>query len=123
MMPPDLIRRLRPLLPLSLALLLGASQPASCTRSDASQLAADKGCYSCHAVDEDRSGPSFRSIARRNRARSDAPALLLERVRHGSLLPWKTGPWYGDMPPPEARGEPVSEAEAQQLVDWILSLE
>lgn len=115
--------RLRVLLLTSLVLLLGSSQPASCTRRDAPELAARKGCYSCHAVYEERVGPSFRAIAERNRDRGNARALLLERVRHGSLVQWKTGPWLGDMPSPEARGEPLSEAEAQQLVDWILGLD
>lgn len=108
---------------LAVALLLGAAQPSSCVPRDAPELAARRGCFSCHTVYEDRIGPSFRRIARANQGRSDARALLVERVKHGSLVHWKSGPWLGDMPSPEERGEPLSDAEAQQLVDWILSLD
>ena len=68
------------------------------------------GCAGCHALDTKVVGPAFRDIARKYDA-SAKPALV-RKVREGGQGAWGNIP----MPP-----NPVAEADASQLVDWILS--
>jgi cytochrome c len=76
-------------------------------------LAAKKLCMGCHRVDERRNGPSFRDIARRYAGQPDAVAALSRKVISGGRGAW------GMVPMPA--NPQVSEAEARQLVQWILS--
>jgi len=76
------------------------------------QLARSKGCMACHAVDRRMVGPSFKSIAERYANNSAAEANLIRATMRGS-----SGTW-GPIPMPASRN--LSEAEATQLVQWIL---
>lgn len=79
------------------------------------QLAKDKGCFACHSVDQHTVFPAYKKIAEKYAGDKDAPARLAKTVMKGS--PDK--PIWGQMAmPPNA----VTEAEAKQLVQWILSL-
>jgi len=71
-------------------------------------------CYYCHADKEDKAGPAFADVAARYRGNSQAVGKLIAVVRKGRH---GKGPW--NMPPhPE-----VSEAEAKEMVRYILSLQ
>lgn len=93
-------------------LALACSLPA---RAD-QKLATDKTCLSCHAVAQKVLGPSFKDIAARYAGDPAAAARLATKVRKGGPIAWG-----GPMPMPAMEGT-VSEAEARQLVAWILSL-
>jgi cytochrome c len=70
-------------------------------------------CYYCHADNEEKAGPSFADVAARYKGKSQAVGRLIAVVRNGRH---GDGPWH--MPPhPE-----VSEAEAKEMVRYILSL-
>ena len=87
------------------------------------ELATQKTCLNCHSVDAVSQAPSFKSIARKYREQqAQAEGRLISTVMWGS--PTYGGYHWGTtkMPPPGAR-EGVNEAEATQLVEWILSLE
>jgi cytochrome c len=98
---------------LLLALLLGTMAPL-CQANQA--LAQKKVCMSCHGVDK-RTGfpaPSYKEVAVKYAGQKDAADRLVAKVRQGG-----TGAW-GVMTMPA--NPQVSEVEARQLVDWILSV-
>ena len=99
--------------PALLAILLGTSLPAA--HADQA-LAQKKVCLSCHGVDR-RTGfpaPSFREVAAKYANDPKAADRLASKVMQGG-----TGVW-GVMTMPA--NPQVNAAEAQQLVNWVLSL-
>lgn len=70
-------------------------------------------CAGCHGVDQKIVGPSFKEVAARYAGDGGASARLAAKIKSGGAGSWGTVP----MPPQPA----LSDAELQQLVDWILS--
>lgn len=87
-----------------------AAAPASANP----ELAQKKNCMSCHQVDAKLIGPAYKDVAAKYAGQSDAAARLAQKVIKGG-----SGVW-GAVPMPA--NQQVSEAEAKQLVQWILSL-
>lgn len=104
--------------PLCTALLGGAVLTLSAlTPVQASEdLARQKACLACHQVNKAVIGPSFADIAKKYKGDKKAPARLAEKIRKGG-----GGVWNMPMGPMPAQGQ-VSEAEAKQLVTWILAI-
>jgi len=86
-------------------------------QADVLELAKEKECMSCHAIDKEMpKAPSFKDIANKY---SDRFQVMLEhKVMSGGVGHWGSAP----MPGVGARPA-VSEDEATQLVAWILSLD
>ena len=78
------------------------------------QLAAKRNCLACHAVDRRVLGPSYRDVAARYASQPEAAPRLARKIVTGG-----TGVWGRLVMPANPQ---VSEAEARQLVQWILSL-
>lgn len=78
------------------------------------ELAQKKACLACHAMDKKVLGPAYKDIAKKYAGKKGADAQLVQKVLKGS-----SGVW-GSMPMPA--NPQVTEAEAQQLVKWILTL-
>ncbi|HWP19692.1 MAG TPA: c-type cytochrome [Burkholderiaceae bacterium] len=78
------------------------------------QLAQQKNCMACHAVDKKLVGPSYKDIATKYAGQKDATDKLTQKVLKGG-----SGAW-GPVPMPA--NPQVSEAEAKQLVQWVLGL-
>lgn len=76
-------------------------------------LAKSKNCLACHAAERKLVGPSFKDIAERYKDDKSAEAKLVTKTMRGG-----SGVW-GPVPMPA--NPQVSEAEAKQLVQWILS--
>jgi len=76
-------------------------------------LAQKKNCMACHAVDKKIVGPAYKDVAKKY-AGKDMVAKLADKVRQGG-----SGVW-GAIPMPA--NPQVSDAEAKQLVTWVLSL-
>ena len=76
-------------------------------------LAQKKNCMACHAVEKKVVGPSYKDVAKKY-AGKDMADKLAAKVREGG-----SGVW-GAIPMPA--NPQVSDAEAKQLVSWILSL-
>jgi cytochrome c len=86
---------------------------ANDVRAQAPLLLQQYKCYYCHADKVEKTGPAFADVAARYKGKPQAVTILVATVRKGSH---GNGPWH--MPPhPE-----VSEADAKQMVDYILSL-
>jgi cytochrome c len=92
------------------ALALLAAAPAHANL----ELAQKKACLACHSVDNKIVGPSYKDVAKKYRGQKDAEAKLVQKVLKGGKGAW------GEVPMPA--NPQVSEAEAKQLVHWILSL-
>ena len=94
---------------LGLALASGAALAA-----DAQQLLKDKACLSCHQVDKKLVGPAYKDVAAKYKARKDAEAYLVKKIREGS-----TGVW-GPIPmPPNAT---VNDEDAKTLAKFVLTI-
>lgn len=94
---------------ITLALALSVAAPAMADEA----LAKSKNCMACHAVDKKLVGPAYKEVAKKY-AGKGAEATLVQHVMKGS-----SGIW-GPVPMPA--NAQVNEAEAKQLVGWILSL-
>jgi len=77
-------------------------------------LAQKKNCMACHAVDKKVVGPSYQDVAAKYAGQKDAVDKLAVKVVKGGAGTW------GPVPMPANTA--VSDAEAKQLVTWILSL-
>jgi cytochrome c len=91
---------------------LGAAFSGSAQASE--ELAKAKNCVMCHSVDKKILGPAFKDVAQKYAGQEDADAKLAEKVMKGG-----SGAWGTMAMPPNSQ---VSEEEAKQLVQWILSL-
>ena len=94
------------------ALLLGGAASTPSVADPA--LAASKNCTACHAVDHKIVGPAFKDIAAKYAGQPGVVDALAKKVMSGG-----SGAW-GAVPMPA--NPQVNDAEAKQLVQWILSL-
>ena len=76
-------------------------------------LAQKKNCMACHAVDKKLVGPSYKDVAAKYSGQKDAVDKLAQKIMKGG-----SGVW-GAIPMPA--NPQVSEAEAKQLAQWVLS--
>jgi len=77
-------------------------------------LAQKKNCMACHAIDKKVVGPSYKDVAAKYAGQKDAVDKLSQKVIKGG-----SGVW-GQVPMPA--NAQVNDAEAKQLVQWILTL-
>jgi cytochrome c len=77
------------------------------------ELAKQKNCLACHAVDKKLVGPAYKDVAKKYEGK-DVAAQLAKKVREGGVGVW------GQIPMPA--NPQVNEAESLQLVKWVLSL-
>ena len=77
-------------------------------------LAQKKNCLACHAVDKKVVGPSYKEVAAKYAGQKDAVEKLTQKVVKGGVGAWGQIPMLAN---PQ-----VTEAEAKQLVTWILGL-
>jgi cytochrome c len=78
------------------------------------ELAQKKNCLACHNVTQKVLGPAYKDVAAKYAGQPDAVAKLSQKVIKGGAGVW------GAIPMPANPN--VSEAEARQLVQWILTL-
>lgn len=78
------------------------------------ELAQKKACMACHGMDKKIVGPAYLDVAKKYKGQKDAEAKLVQKVLKGG-----GGVWGTMAMPANAQ---VNEAEAKQLVKWILSL-
>nr|5AUR_A Chain A, Cytochrome c-552 [Hydrogenobacter thermophilus TK-6]5AUR_C Chain C, Cytochrome c-552 [Hydrogenobacter thermophilus TK-6]5AUR_E Chain E, Cytochrome c-552 [Hydrogenobacter thermophilus TK-6]5AUR_G Chain G, Cytochrome c-552 [Hydrogenobacter thermophilus TK-6]5AUS_A Chain A, Cytochrome c-552 [Hydrogenobacter thermophilus TK-6]5AUS_C Chain C, Cytochrome c-552 [Hydrogenobacter thermophilus TK-6] len=80
------------------------------------QLAKQKGCMACHdlkAGGGKKVGPAYADVAKKYAGRKDAVDYLAGKIKKGGSGVWGSVP----MPP-----QNVTDAEAKQLAQWILSI-
>jgi cytochrome c len=77
-------------------------------------LATKKTCMACHAVDKKLVGPSYKEVATKYAGQKDAVDKLSQKVLKGGSGVWGPVPM-----PPNAQ---VTDAEAKQLIQWIMTM-
>lgn len=91
----------------------------SVAHADPQKLAEEKQCLICHSMDNQVGrATAFKAIAQKYSGKADAEANLVQKVKKGGVGHWG----YIPMPPAGWKRPDVSEAEARELVDWILAL-
>lgn len=76
------------------------------------ELAQKRSCMACHAIDKKLVGPAFKDIAAKYAADKEAPAKLATKIQKGGVGSW------GQIPMPA--NPAVTDAEAKELVAWVL---
>jgi cytochrome c len=97
------------LAPLFVASIATVALPALANQ----ELAQKKNCMACHAVDKKLVGPAYKEVAAKYAGQKDAVDKLAQKVMKGGVGVW------GAVPMPA--NPQVTEAEAKQLVQWVLS--
>jgi cytochrome c len=98
------------------AALLSLGLVGAASAADASALAQAKNCLACHQVGVKVVGPAYKDVAAKYKGDAGAKARLVNKVLEGGVGVW------GDQIPMPPNKATVSEAEANTLVEWILSL-
>ena len=78
------------------------------------QLAKEKNCLACHAVEQKLVGPAYKEVAAKYKGDKSAEAKLATKIQKGG-----SGVW-GAIPMPA--NPQVSDADAKALAKWVLSL-
>ncbi|MCW7538171.1 c-type cytochrome [Aquabacterium sp. A7-Y] len=97
----------------TLALVAALSATLAAPAYASQQLAQQKNCMACHAVDKKLVGPSFKDVAAKYAGQKDAVDKLAQKVIKGGAGVW------GPVPMPA--NAQVSDADAKTLVKWILT--
>jgi len=92
------------------ALLAGAM--AGPAMADPAAMAQMKGCMNCHQIDKKVVGPAYKDVAAKYAGDAGAVDKLAAKVKNGGVGTW------GQIPMPPNN---VTEEEAKQLVEWVLS--
>lgn len=79
----------------------------------APDLAKQKNCFACHAVDKKLVGPSYKDVAAKYKGNKDAPAIIAKKIREGGVGAW------GQIPMPA--NPQVTAPEADTLAKWVLA--
>ena len=96
------------------AILIAIAAVGSAPAFAQAELAQKKNCMACHAVDKKLVGPGYKDVAAKYAGDKDAIDKLAAKVLKGGAGVW------GPVPMPA--NPQVSEAEAKQLVAWIMTL-
>jgi cytochrome c len=95
-------------------LLISMTAVAAAPAFAQADLAQKKNCMACHAIDKKLVGPAYKDVAAKYAGQKDAVDKLTQKVMKGG-----SGVW-GAVPMPA--NPQVTEAEAKQLVQWVLTL-
>jgi len=95
------------------SLLIAMTTVAAAPAFAQADLAQKKNCMACHAIDKKLVGPAYKDVAAKYAGQKDAVDKLAQKVLKGG-----SGTW-GAVPMPA--NPQVTEAEAKQLVAWILT--
>ena len=98
----------------SLMMLMAVSALVSTSAFAQADLAKAKNCMACHAIGNKLVGPAYKDVAAKYTGQKGAEDKLVQKVMKGG-----SGVW-GPVPMPA--NPQVSEAEAKQLVTWILGM-
>jgi cytochrome c len=77
-------------------------------------LIAQSDCKSCHLIDTKSAGPAYREIAKKYKDKTGAMSLLADKIIKGGAGVWGETPM--------AAHPQISQEEALQMVEYILSL-
>jgi cytochrome c len=99
---------MKSLIALSVAIGAAFASPAFAN----ADLAKNKNCMACHAVDKKVIGPAYKDVAAKYAGQKDAADKLAQKIVKGG-----SGVW-GAVPMPA--NPQVTEAEAKTLAAWVM---
>ncbi|MEI8403209.1 MAG: c-type cytochrome [Alcaligenaceae bacterium] len=85
----------------------------------AKALAKQNNCLKCHAVDKDKDGPSYKSVAAKYKGNANAEARLIEHITSGEKAKFPDG--HEEEHKIVKTSPPKDMAQVKNLVGWILS--
>lgn len=109
--------------PLAWAVVVAMLFGGQAFAGDAADLAKAKGCFECHKTNGDSIGPSFHDIAKRFQGLENARPMLVRVVTKGTGIKGVPHHWGTRKMPPATFRAPVSEQDAEQLIDYVLATE
>jgi cytochrome c len=101
----------------ALILASSAAQAANVDAAAAQAFAKDAECFKCHTLEKTKKGPSYKKIAAKYKGKADAEAKLFTHLTTGPKVKLEDG-----TEEEHKIIESKDEAEAKNLVRWILSL-
>jgi len=112
--------RLTGLKALFAAVALFCCMPAHAIDADAAKtLAKRNNCFKCHAVDKEKDGPAYKTIAEKYRDDAGAEDKLVKHITSGGLAVFPDG---HEEEHKIAKTIPANDAEQiKNLVQWVLS--
>ena len=93
----------------------GAVSAQALDDKKANDLMVKAGCNACHAVDKKLVGPSYKDVAKKEKAKPNVAAELFAKVRKGG------SGVYGQVPMPPNGPDKISDGDLKALVAWILT--
>jgi len=90
-----------------------AEQKSQGPAKDMTALAQQKGCFACHDINTKKVGPAYKDVAKKFAGQPGAVDELAKKIKNGGVGTWGQVP----MPP-----QNVTDEEAKELAQWILSL-
>ena len=86
----------------------------------AKALARQNNCFKCHAVDKDKDGPSYHSVAEKFKGKPGAEARLIEHITSGEKAKFPDG--HEEEHKIVKPSPPNDMDQIKNLVQWILTL-
>lgn len=99
------------------AMSINVAMAADVDADAAKKLAKSNDCFKCHAIDKDKKGPSYKSIAAKYKGKAGAEAALIKQITTGPKVKLEDGT--------EDLHKIIDTKDAKEqknLVNWILSL-
>ncbi len=85
----------------------------------AKALAKQNNCFKCHAIDKDKDGPSYHSVAEKYKGKPGAEAKLINHVTSGEKAKFPDG--HEEEHKIVKTSPPKDMDQVKNLVDWILA--
>lgn len=85
----------------------------------AKALARQNNCLKCHAIDKDKDGPSYKSVAEKFKGKAGAEARLIDHIMSGEKAKFPDG--HEEEHKIVKTSPPKDMAQIKNLVQWILS--
>jgi len=111
------IRSMLMMTALSLSFTTGAA--VAVDTDAATSLARQNNCLKCHAVDKDKDGPSYKSVAAKYKGKAGAEARLIEHITTGEKAKFPDG---HEEEHKMVKTSPAKDmVQIKNLVQWILA--
>ncbi len=111
------IRSILTMTALALSFTTGAA--VAVDNDAATSLARQNNCLKCHAVDKDKDGPSYKSVAAKYKGKAGAEARLIEHITTGEKAKFPDG---HEEEHKMVKTSPAKDmVQIKNLVQWILA--
>src|SRR3990172_1552731 len=95
--------------------IAGAAPAQTFDDKKAAEVMKKAGCDACHSIDRKGVGPSYKDVAKKEKAVPGAAAEMFQKVRKGGVGA------FGPIPMPPNPPEKISDADLKALIAWILT--